>query len=109
MLFRSKVLGIAGTVDCIAEYTGKSGVPELAVIDFKTSKRVKTRDDIHGYFMQTSAYAVAFEELTGIPVGRLVIIMGVDNENPLLFTEKRDTWIGGFKNLRQEFLQFKGY
>jgi len=30
----SKVLGIAGTVDCIAEYDG-----ELAVIDFKTSKK----------------------------------------------------------------------
>ena len=29
----SKVLGIAGTVDCIAEYNG-----ELAIIDFKTSK-----------------------------------------------------------------------
>ena len=29
----SKQLGIAGTVDCIAEYDG-----ELAIIDFKTSK-----------------------------------------------------------------------
>ena len=30
----SKVLGIAGTVDCIAEFEG-----ELAIIDFKTSKK----------------------------------------------------------------------
>ena len=59
--------------------------------------------------MQTSAYAVAFEELTGIPVGRMVIIMGVDNENPLVFNEKRDVWIGGFKELRNEFLRIKGY
>jgi genome maintenance exonuclease 1 len=97
-------LQVAGTVDCIAEYKGK-----LSVIDFKTASRLKSRDDIHGYFMQTSAYAVAFEELTGIPVGRLVILMGVDNENPLVFTEKRDEWIGGFKQLRQDFLQIKGY
>ena len=32
----SKQLGIAGTVDCIAEYDG-----ELAIIDFKTSKKPK--------------------------------------------------------------------
>lgn len=31
----SKVLGIAGTVDCIAEFDG-----ELAIIDFKTSKNL---------------------------------------------------------------------
>lgn len=96
-------LQVAGTVDCIAEYDGK-----LAIIDFKTSTKVKERDWIKGYFMQTSAYAVAFEELTGIPVGRMIIIMGVDNENPCIFTEKRDDWIGEFKKLRQEYLQVVG-
>ena len=35
----SKQLGIAGTVDCIAEYNG-----ELAIIDFKTSKKPKPRE-----------------------------------------------------------------
>ena len=35
----SKELGIAGTVDCIAEYDG-----ELAIIDFKTSKKPKPRN-----------------------------------------------------------------
>lgn len=96
-------LQVAGTVDCIAEYEGK-----LAVIDFKTSAKLKERDWIKGYFLQTSAYAVAFEELTGIPVGRMVIIMGVDNEKPLIFKEKRDEWIGEFKKLRQEYLQITG-
>jgi genome maintenance exonuclease 1 len=96
-------LQVAGTVDCIAEYNGK-----LCVIDFKTSTKLKQRDWIHGYFMQTSAYAVMFEELTGIPVGRLLIIMGVDDEDSQLFYEKRDDWIDGFKNLRNEYLQVKG-
>ena len=95
-------LEVAGTVDCIAEYDGK-----LAVIDFKTSARVKTRDNIYGYFMQTSAYAVAFEERTGIPVGKLVIIMGVDDNEPLIFEEKRDDWIGEFKKLRQDYKRIK--
>lgn len=40
----SKELGIAGTVDCIAEYNG-----ELAIIDFKTSKSEKPRDWIDHY------------------------------------------------------------
>lgn len=94
----SDYLQVAGTVDCIAEFDGKT-----SIIDFKTSKRIKTRDDIHGYFMQTSAYAVMFEERTGIPVGKLVIIMSVDDEKPLLFVEKRDDWIHRFIELRQDY------
>lgn len=94
----SDYLQVAGTVDCIAEYDGK-----MSIIDFKTSKRIKTRDDIHGYFMQTAAYAVMFEERTGIPVGKLVIIMSVDDEKPLLFIEKRDDWIHRFIELRQDY------
>lgn len=96
-------LQVAGTVDCIAEYNGK-----LCVIDFKTSSKIKQRDWIHGYFMQTSAYAVMFEELTGIPVGRLLIVMGVDDEDSQLFYERRDDWIGGFNTLRNDYLRIKG-
>jgi genome maintenance exonuclease 1 len=95
-------LEVAGTVDCIAEYDGK-----LAVIDFKTSSKLKQRDWIHGYFMQTSAYAVMFEERTGIPIGKLVIIIGVDDEEPQIFTERRDDWIDGFKELRLQYKQIK--
>ena len=99
----SNHLQVAGTVDCIAEYKGK-----LSVIDFKTSRRVKTRDDIHDYFIQCSAYAVAFEEMTGNPVSRLVVIMGVDNEQPLIFQERRDDWVSEFKKLRAEYKRIKG-
>jgi len=96
-------LKVAGTVDCIAEYKGK-----LRIIDFKTSSKLKNRDWIHGYFMQTAAYAVMFEELTGIPVGRMLILVGVDNEDPQIFTERRDDWIGEFKVLRNNYLQIMG-
>ena len=96
-------LEVAGTVDCIAEYNGK-----MSVIDFKTSGRIKYKEDIPGYFIQCSAYAVAFEERTGIPVSNIVIIMGVDNEKPLIFKEKRDNWIGQFIDLRQQFRDWKG-
>jgi len=97
-------LEVAGTVDCIAEYNGK-----VSVIDFKTSKRVKKKSDIHSYFMQTSAYAVMFEERTGIPVSRLVILMTVDDEpEASVFVEKRDDWIGEFIELRETYKKLKG-
>jgi len=95
-------LQVAGTVDCIAEYDGK-----LSVIDFKTSRRIKHRDDIHDYFIQCSAYAVAFEEITKIPVSRLVIILAVEDEDTLVFQEKRDEWIGQFVDLREEYRRWK--
>ena len=91
-------LQVAGTVDCIGTFQGK-----MSVIDFKTSSRPKDRDDIHNYFMQAAAYSVAFEELTKIPVTRLVILMAVDNDDPRWFIEKRDNWIGGFKKLRLDY------
>ena len=94
----SNHLEVAGTVDCIAEYKGK-----LAVIDFKSSRKVKKREWITNYFMQCAAYSVAFEELTGISVPRLVVIIGVD-ENPVqVFEEKRDDWIDDFKKLREQY------
>jgi genome maintenance exonuclease 1 len=95
-------LEVAGTVDCIGEYNGK-----MSVIDFKTSKRIKHRDDIHDYFMQCAAYAVAFEEMTKIPVPQLVILIAVDDEKPLVFVEKRNKWIDGFKELRAEYKKWK--
>lgn len=100
----SNYLQVAGTVDCVAEFRGK-----LSIIDFKTSKRLKSRDDIHGYFMQTAAYAVMFEELTKIPVPQLVILMAVDDEDPLVFIEKRDDWIFNFIELREDYAKLKGH
>lgn len=69
----SHELQLAGTVDCIAEYNGV-----LSVIDFKTSRRLKKKDQIANYFMQGSAYAKMFSEMTGIKVEQTVIMIGVD-------------------------------
>lgn len=96
-------LEVAGTVDCIAKYNGR-----MSVIDFKTSKRKKSHDEIHNYFMQCSAYAVAFEERTGIPVGKIVIIMAVDDDDTIIFEENRDHWINGFISLRKDYRSWKG-
>ena len=86
----STKIGMAGRVDCIGEYEGV-----LSVIDFKTSKKIKTREDIIDYFLQTTAYALMYEELIGTPIHQIVIIMAVENETPLIFTEKISDHIDG--------------
>jgi ATP-dependent exoDNAse (exonuclease V) beta subunit len=101
-LFSHK-LQVAGTVDCIGEYDGK-----MSVIDFKSSSKVKTRDMIHNYFMQTACYSFMFWELTGIAVPDLVIIMGVDEGGPLIFKERSADWIKPFKALRADYKAYKG-
>jgi hypothetical protein len=78
----SKILGIAGTVDCIAEYNG-----ELAIIDFKTSKKPKPREWIEHYFVQCMAYGCMLYELTGISVKKLVIIMACENGECVVYEE----------------------
>lgn len=85
----SEVLGIAGRVDCIGEY---EGVP--AIIDFKTSTNPKDRDMIEDYYLQTTAYALMWEELTGEHIDDIVIIMSVEKGMvPLLFKEKVHKYI----------------
>lgn len=83
----SRVLGVAGTVDCIAEYTGESKIPELAIIDFKTSKKPKPREWIEHYFVQCAAYACMLYELTGIMVKKFVIIMSCENGECVVYEE----------------------
>ena len=84
----SDYLGVAGRVDCIAEFDGR-----LSVIDFKTSRKLKKKEWISNYFQQASAYCVMYEERTGIPIDQIVILIAVDEEEPQVFIEKRDNHI----------------
>jgi CRISPR/Cas system-associated exonuclease Cas4 (RecB family) len=79
----SKQLGVAGTTDCIAEFDG-----ELAIIDFKTSKKPKPRDWIENYFVQAMFYGMALYEMTGIKVKKLIIIMTCENGECVVYEER---------------------
>jgi len=85
-------LGVAGRVDCIAEYEGK-----LSVIDFKTSRKPKRRNYIESYFCQEAAYAIMWEERTGMPISNLVTIISVDDMHGApgnqVYIEQRDNWV----------------
>jgi hypothetical protein len=87
-------LGLAGRVDCVAEFDG-----QLSIIDFKTSRKKKKKDWIQQYFMQEAAYAVMWEERTGQPITQLVTLISVDGEDkPQIFVEHRDNWIRPLKD-----------
>ena len=97
MLYSDK-LRMAGTVDCIGEYNGL-----LSIIDFKTSKKPKHREDIEHYFIQATAYSVMFEELFGISVPDITIIIGVDDDIPQVFHARRKDYILRLVDLRKQF------
>ena len=99
----SKQLGIAGTVDCIAEYDG-----ELAIIDFKTSKNPKPREWVEHYFVQCMAYGCMLYELTGIMIKKLVIIMACENGECVVYEEyDKAKYIKLLTEYIREFIQFK--
>lgn len=91
-------LRMAGTVDCVAEWKGK-----LAIIDFKTAKKLKEKSYITNYFCQASAYAIMYEELFSIPVSRIVILISVDNEMPQVFEERRDNFVKPLLDIREQY------
>jgi len=94
----SDFLQMAGTVDCIAEYAGR-----LSIIDFKTARKAKNRDYIQNYFCQATAYAIMYEELTGIPVPNIVIMICVDDDYPQIFTDKRDYHVKPLLEIRKKY------
>jgi ATP-dependent exoDNAse (exonuclease V) beta subunit len=88
----STTLKIAGRVDCIAEWEG-----ELAVIDFKTSTKEKWEDGILNYFMQCSAYAEMFGEITGKPINKLVVAIAVEEGKAQIFVRDKKPYLPQLK------------
>ncbi len=91
-------LGVAGRCDCIAQYYG---VP--SIIDFKTSRYIKKKENISHYFAQGAAYSIMWEERTGMVAPNIVIIMDVDHEKPEVFVEHRDNYTKLLKETIDEY------
>ena len=91
-------LKTAGRVDCVGKFRGKTHI-----IDFKTSNKPKKWEWIDNYFMQGSAYSVMWEEMTGVPVPYIAIIIAVADDVPQVFVENRDTWINKFIEIRSNY------
>tara|TARA_B100001996_G_scaffold352564_1_gene313333 strand:+ start:294 stop:968 length:675 start_codon:yes stop_codon:yes gene_type:complete len=92
-------LQLAGRVDCIAEWDGK-----LSVIDFKTSAKPKRTEWIQNYFVQETAYAKMFEELTGQRVESIITMIAVSNGTSQLFIEEpSEKYVEKLQELRGQY------
>ena len=99
----SHYLGLAGRVDCIAEYEG-----ELAVIDFKTSTKLKQENYIEHYFVQETAYAAMFLERSGIEVKKIVTLIATEEGSVQVFQKYNlDDYLRLLKSYIEEFVRGK--
>jgi hypothetical protein len=96
----SKTLKLAGRTDCIAEYDGK-----LTIIDFKASTKEKRKKDIDNYFAQATAYALMFQERTGIIVDNFAILIACEDGlkqvfegNPLHYVKHLHKLVKKYRN-----------
>lgn len=95
----SETLGLAGQVDCIAEF---DGVP--SIIDFKTSLKTKREDWILNYFEQCTCYSLMYEEMTGIKCKQIVVLISVDHEpEPQVFIKNRKDYLPELANKVKQF------
>ena len=97
----SKHLGLAGRVDLVGQWNGVD-----SIIDWKTSRKFKKKEWISNYFMQCSAYAIMWEERTGVPIKQLVVCIAGDM-GPQVFIEDRDNWTKDLINTINEYKRRK--
>lgn len=93
----SDFLRTAGRVDVVAKWCGV-----WSIIDFKTSRREKKKEDIKNYFLQESCYSYMFYERTGLVIPNIVTVMTVDDSQPIVFEEKAKNYIEEFIELRKK-------
>ena len=94
----SKELGIAGTVDCIAEFDGV-----LSVIDFKTKRSDRKEEWIVDNFLQATAYSMMWEELTGEKIPQIVILISTEKNSSQAFIKNPDDYKDALKERIKEY------
>jgi len=90
-------LGIAGRVDCIAEFDGK-----ISTIDFKTSTR--KRDEINeNYPVQATFYSIAWEERTGEKIDQIVILTTTETGELDVYKDEPSKHVGRLEEMIDEY------
>lgn len=94
----SKKMGLAGTVDCVADWDGK-----LSVIDFKTSSKKKPEEWIESYFLQATCYALMWEENTGEKIDQIVIVMSGEDLSQDTYIKDKAQYVERLYQVIEEF------
>ena len=90
--------GVAGRVDCIAEYN-----QVLSIIDFKTSTSERNDEYNENYYIQTAAYAEMYEERTGLPTDQIVILVVTEDGQVQEFIKSKQEYIPLLEEAINEF------
>jgi len=96
----SEKLGIAGTVDCVAEYNGV-----LSVVDFKTKRSKRKEEWMLDIFLQVTAYKIMFEDLTGIKIPQIVILVSTEDGYSQEFVKNPDDYTVQLKERIEKYRQ----
>ena len=83
----SYAMKLAGTSDCIAKYDG-----ELSIIDYKTKRSNQKEEWMTDHFIQGTAYAQMFKELTGIEVKQVVILVSSEKNSRMDFVQNTENY-----------------
>ena len=84
---------VAGRVDCIAKYNDV-----LSIIDFKTSTKERSDSWNENYYIQCSAYAEMFTELTEIDISQIVILVVTEDGVVQEFIKNKNDYLDGLRN-----------
>jgi hypothetical protein len=101
----SEDLAVAGRLDCIARFDDSAGggFNDLAVIDFKTSTKAKSEEDILNYFLQATGYSMCYEEMTGIVIPNIVIIVSCESGEKQVFIKDRTPYMDQLRQLAMKY------
>jgi hypothetical protein len=97
----SKSLRTAGRCDAVASVNGRP-----AIIDFKTSSKVKKQEYIKNYYLQCTVYSMMVEEMYGIVVEDAYILIAVEGDKPQSFPFKTKKYK---EEVREIFTNFKSF
>jgi len=73
------------------------------VIDFKSAKKKKQKAWIKKYFLQATAYAIMFEELTKTNINKLVILISAEDGTVDAQIEDRKNWEEQLKAIIEDY------
>ena len=97
----SHKLTVAGQVDCVAEYNGK-----LSVIDFKTANKERNEEWIDNYFLQTTAYAIMYEEIFKTPIEQIVILLAAEDGSVACYKKEKKDYVDTLGKAIQDFYKY---
>jgi len=100
----SNELRMAGRVDCVGRWE-----KELAIIDFKSSSKIKKEYMAKPWYIQMTAYAIMVEEMTGHAVDNIVAIVGVEGMNTFqIFEAQPQDYVDELFQLREQYKNLYG-